>query len=242
MPVLMAATLSIVSPAHGQIAPEMDGNKLVYVNAATAGRAGGRNSGHARAGGPAAGYAAAMTGGGTGMMGNSNVRLAVDRLVESSARRNGLDPALVRAVVRAESDNDPAAISPKGARGLMQLMPATAKRFGVEDAFDATANLDGGARYLRWLLNRYSGDLARSLAAYNAGETAMDWAVAQDRRLPPYAETRTYVARVMASYELLSGQPVSQRGAQTSLTATEPAKRTIRRETNGRGGVVFTNE
>ena len=121
----------------------------------------------------------------------------LERLAEEAARRHGLDPALVRAVVAVESGFQPQAVSPKGAKGLMQLMPATARELGVADPFDAAANLDGGSRYLRSLLARYEGDLAKALAAYNAGMGA----VARHRGVPPYAETRRYVQKVLGRYQ-----------------------------------------
>jgi len=112
--------------------------------------------------------------------------------VQALAPRYRLDPALVLAVIRAESAFDPAALSPKDARGLMQLIPATAKRFGVEDVWDPLDNLRGGMAYLRWLLDHFDGDETLALAGYNAGEGA----VRRHRGVPPYAETRAYVKKV----------------------------------------------
>lgn len=120
----------------------------------------------------------------------------VETLLRDAAARNGLDPALVRAVVAVESAFRPDAISPKGAQGLMQLMPSTAAALGVGDAFDPAQNLDGGARHLAALVKGYGGDLNRALAAYNAGEAA----VARHRGVPPYRETKDYVAKVLRSY------------------------------------------
>jgi hypothetical protein len=117
-------------------------------------------------------------------------------LVAEAARRHGLDPALVLAVVSVESGFRPDAVSPKGARGLMQLMPATAASLGVADPLDPTANVDGGARHLRGLVARYGGDLQKALAAYNAGEGAVD----QHGGVPPYSETRSYVSKVLGRY------------------------------------------
>jgi soluble lytic murein transglycosylase-like protein len=117
-------------------------------------------------------------------------------LARAAATRHGLDPELVLAVVGVESAFEPRAVSPKGARGLMQLMPRTARELGVADAFDAEANLDGGSRYLQALLKRYGGDLRRALSAYNAGPGA----VARHGGVPPYPETRDYVRRVMRRY------------------------------------------
>lgn len=117
-------------------------------------------------------------------------------LATAAARRHGLDPDLVLAVVQVESGFRPDAVSPKGAQGLMQLMPGTANALGVADPLDPGQNLDGGARHLGALVNRYDGDLTRALAAYNAGEGA----VARHRGVPPYRETRNYVKSVLKRY------------------------------------------
>jgi len=119
------------------------------------------------------------------------------RLVAESAKRHGLDPGLVLAVAAVESGLRPEVVSPKGAQGLMQLMPATASALGVEDAFDPAQNLDAGARHLGELLTLYGGDLGRALAAYNAGEGA----VARHGGIPPFAETRAYVRKVLRRYQ-----------------------------------------
>lgn len=117
-------------------------------------------------------------------------------LLREAAARNRLDPALVRAVVAVESAFRTDAVSPKGAQGLMQLMPATAKALGVRDAFDPVQNLDGGARHLAALVRGYGGDLRKALAAYNAGEGA----VARHGGAPPYRETKDYLAKVLKLY------------------------------------------
>jgi soluble lytic murein transglycosylase-like protein len=114
-----------------------------------------------------------------------------------AARRHGLDPDLVQAVVAVESGFRPDALSPKGAQGLMQLMPRTARSLGVKDAFDPADNLDGGTRYLRALVTRYGGDVKHALAAYNAGEGA----VARHGGVPPYPETLAYVRKVLQRAE-----------------------------------------
>jgi len=113
---------------------------------------------------------------------------AVDRV----AAEHALPPELVHSVIQAESNYNPYAVSPKGARGLMQLVPSTARRFGVADAFNPLENLEGGAKYLRYLLDLYHGDYPLALAAYNAGEQS----VAQYKGVPPYPETQKYVAQV----------------------------------------------
>ncbi|HXK12383.1 MAG TPA: lytic transglycosylase domain-containing protein [Vicinamibacteria bacterium] len=118
-------------------------------------------------------------------------------LVAAAARRHGLDPELVRAVVAVESAFRPEAVSPKGAQGLMQLMPRTAESLGVGNAFDPAQNLDGGARLLGQLLTEYGGDITRALAAYNAGEGA----VRRHGGVPPYRETRAYVKKVLERYQ-----------------------------------------
>ncbi len=117
-------------------------------------------------------------------------------LAVEAARRHGLDPDLVLAVISVESGFRPQAVSPKGAQGLMQIMPRTAADLGVKDAFDPADNLDGGARHLLFLLQLYDGDLERALAAYNAGVGA----VSRHRGIPPFRETRAYVKKVLERY------------------------------------------
>ena len=115
-------------------------------------------------------------------------------LIETEAARQGVDPELVHAVIRAESSYRARAESPAGACGLMQLMPATAKRFGVSDIWEPSQNIRGGVSYLRFLLDRFEGDLRLVLAAYNAGEGAV---AKYGHQIPPYRETRHYVRRVL---------------------------------------------
>lgn len=117
------------------------------------------------------------------------------RPIEEAARRHTLSPGLLTAVISAESRFDPRAVSPKGAKGLMQLMPQTARRFGVRDVFSVAENLNAGAAYLRELITRYEGDLTLALAAYNAGEGAV---LRAGRQVPAFAETQQYVAKVLA--------------------------------------------
>lgn len=113
-------------------------------------------------------------------------------LIQSAAQRHDVPQALIRAVMHSESSFDPKAISSAGAAGLMQLMPATAERFGVTDRFDPAQNVEGGVRYLRFLLDRFNGDARLAIAAYNAGEGAVD----RHGGIPPFRETQDFVVRV----------------------------------------------
>ena len=119
-----------------------------------------------------------------------------DPIIERYAEKYRIDPTLVRAVIQVESDFNPDCVSHKGARGLMQLMPETAKRFGVKKIHDPEENIHGGIRYLAYLTQLFSDDLPRALAAYNAGETAG----LRHGGIPPYDETQTYVKRAMTVY------------------------------------------
>jgi soluble lytic murein transglycosylase-like protein len=121
----------------------------------------------------------------------------LNAVISPAAERYGLDPRLVAAVIMVESSGDAKAVSRKGARGLMQLMPHTAKMLGVGDVFDPAQNVEGGVRYLKDLLDRHEQDLPRALAAYNAGPSA----VARYGGIPPYPETQKYVKRVLELYE-----------------------------------------
>ncbi len=118
-----------------------------------------------------------------------------DEAIRKAALRTGVEPMLVKSVMLVESNFNPRAVSRKGARGLMQLMPETAKRFGVSDRFDALENIRGGVEYLALLLKLFSGDVVLALAAYNAGENV----VARCAGVPPYAETREYVRRAIVA-------------------------------------------
>jgi hypothetical protein len=153
----------------------------------------------------------------------------LDRIVSEAAQRHQLDPELVKAVISTESGWNPYALSHKGAMGLMQLVPATAQRFGVGNPYDPAQNVEGGTAYLKALLDRYNGDLTKSLAAYNAGERAVD----QSGGVPAYPETRRYVQKVTNAYfRSDSGRdsPGSHR------------RRPVRREVEPDGRVIFTNE
>jgi Transglycosylase SLT domain len=169
-----------------------------------------------------------------------------DGLIDEAARVHSLDPKLVKSVMLVESAFNPAAVSRKGARGLMQLMPETAVRHGVENVFDPGENIRGGARHLAYLLGLFGNDLPRSLAAYNAGETA----VLRYGGVPPYDETRLYVHKALTAYygksslsggfgvppettyRAAKGRPVHVRRDEKNrpVLTTEPARRPAGRE------------
>lgn len=126
--------------------------------------------------------------------------LPYNREITEHAKQFQLDPALVHALVIVESGHNPRAVSPKGATGLMQLMPGTAERFGVRDRMSPSENIRGGTAYLRFLVDFFEGNLALAVAAYNAGEHAV---LMHGRRIPPYAETQAYVPKVLETYRRL---------------------------------------
>ena len=141
---------------------------------------------------------------------------SIDQLVDEAGVRHQLDPDFLHSVVRAESGYNPRAVSRKGAQGLMQLMPATAAELGVSDSFQPAANLEGGARYLRELLRRYSNDPIKALAAYNAGPHR----VQQYGGVPPYRETRAYVSRIVRDFN--RAKRSQKRSASTRPSHSQP--------------------
>jgi soluble lytic murein transglycosylase-like protein len=150
-------------------------------------------------------------------VGRQSSHVDLDQVVTAASVRYQLDPDLVNSVIKAESGFNVRAVSPKGAQGLMQLMPQTASQLGVPNAFDPQANVEGGARYLRELLERYNFDLIKALAAYNAGPRRVE----QYGGIPPYYETRAYVARIVRDF---NKKKIAQKnaGAQTSSTLKKP--------------------
>ena len=154
----------------------------------------------------------------------------LDLIVQKTAEKHRVDPRLVRAVIATESNWDVAAVSHKGAQGLMQLIPETAQQLGVYDAFDPAQNVDGGVRYLSMMLDRYNGDVHKALAAYNAGPGAVD----RSGGVPRFRETRNYVQKVTSAY--LGGTGLRPRAI--SAAAPLPIYRAV--EADGR--VVFRNE
>ena len=144
--------------------------------------------------------------------------LNLDDVVNSASGRYRLDPDLVNSVIKAESGFNVRAVSPKGAQGLMQLMPGTASQLGVPNAFDPQANVEGGTKYLRELLERYNFDLVKALAAYNAGPQRVE----QFGGVPPYYETRVYVARIVKDFN--KKKAAQQKAAvSTKTSASKPA-------------------
>jgi soluble lytic murein transglycosylase-like protein len=147
----------------------------------------------------------------------------LNAVIAEASGRYRLDPDLVNSVIKAESGFNVRALSPKGAQGLMQLMPGTASQLGVPNAFDPEANVDGGARYLRELLERYNFDLVKALAAYNAGTRRVE----QYGGVPPYHETRAYVRRIVLDFnkkKLAQKQAVAQKSSAKANVATSAKK------------------
>jgi soluble lytic murein transglycosylase-like protein len=139
----------------------------------------------------------------------------IDRFIVESGTRNGVDPVLLYSIMHRESSFKRFALSPKGARGLMQLMPGTAARFGVRNIFDPQQNIEGGARYVRFLLDMFDGDVRLTLAGYNAGEGAV---MKYGNRVPPYAETQEYVRRISERYALMRDPSTARLAPRVSRT------------------------
>lgn len=173
-----------------------------------------------------------LSAGGRGARRAAEPTAEVRKALEQAAQRHGLDYALLHAVAQAESGFDTLAVSPKGAVGLMQLMPATGSQYGVpgtDEALQANLrkldlNVDAGSRYLRALLDRYDGNLELALAAYNAGEGAVQRA---GNRVPNYEETRNYVSRIMAAYQPAARQAPRARAVVADNTGMAPSMWTI---------------
>ncbi|HEV2494171.1 MAG TPA: lytic transglycosylase domain-containing protein [Terriglobia bacterium] len=163
---------------------------------------------------------------------------SLGHLARQAAVSAAVDPDLVDAVIRVESEYNPRAVSPKGAMGLMQLIPATARRLGVADPFDPAQNLEGGTTYLRYLLDLFGGDVQLALAAYDAGENA----VLRSNGIPPFAETRGYVRKVSALYgpydRTSEASNITSAGRWPTLTPHHP----IYSYVDAVGVVHFTNE
>jgi soluble lytic murein transglycosylase-like protein len=155
----------------------------------------------------------------------------IDQIVQQTANRYQVDPELIHAMIQVESGYDTQAVSSKGAKGLMQLIPATAQRFGVANPFDPKQNIEGGVNYLKYLLNLFGGDLSLSLAAYNAGEHS----VQRSGGVPAIPETQNYVRKITSIY-----QPGDVPTAAKTATP-EPPRPSITRSVDEFGVVHFTN-
>jgi hypothetical protein len=153
----------------------------------------------------------------------------LNEVVNSASGRYRLDPDLVNSVIKAESNFNARAVSPKGAQGLMQLMPGTASQLGVPNTFDPQANVEGGAKYLRELLERYNFDLVKALAAYNAGPQRVE----RFGGVPPYYETRAYVARVVRDF---NKKKAAQEKAAASSSPKTGASQHVSAKTQGSAG------
>jgi soluble lytic murein transglycosylase-like protein len=155
--------------------------------------------------------------------GHKITQQGIDNAIEAAAKRHNVDANLVRAMIQVESNYNPRAVSRKGAMGLMQLMPSTARQLNVSNPFDPSQNIDGGVRHLKLLLDNYGGDVQLSLAAYNAGSGA----VARNGGVPPYSETRGYVKKITKLY---------------GATSTNGAAASIRMSRDAEGHLFLSNQ
>ena len=216
---------SLALPARAQIAKTVDNNgKQVFVNEDSP--AGRRGSTISSPSAPKGFHSTALAP--TSATDVTDPRL--DRIVRDAAERHHVDQALVKAVINQESGWNAGAVSRKGAIGLMQLIPGTAHRFGAGNPFDPVQNVEAGTTYLKSLLDRYDNNLSLSLAAYNAGEHAVD----MHGGVPAYRETQQYVQKVTEAYF----RPDSGRNP----TLWTPPRRPVRKEVDSKGRVVYTNE
>jgi soluble lytic murein transglycosylase-like protein len=240
LPITVALFLAagwLALPAHGQLSSYVDerGN-VVYTNAdspaarkAEAEKNAAAADAKAKAEQASAKQAAADSNALPGALPKSINPDVLHQIVQETAQKHDVDPALVSAVISTESNWNTSALSRKGAQGLMQLVPETAQKLGVYNAWDPQQNIDGGVRYLHMLLDRYNGDLPKALAAYNAGPSAVDrWG-----GVPNYPETQEYVRKVTHTYF----QPGS-----ANQSGSRAGSRPIYRFATDDGRVIFTNE
>jgi soluble lytic murein transglycosylase-like protein len=160
----------------------------------------------------------------------------IEQIAETVAAQQGVEAPLVHSVIRAESNFNPGAVSPRGAQGVMQLIPSTAKRFGVDDAFDARQNIEGGVKYLKFLLGYFQGDYTKTIAAYNAGEKAVD----KYQGVPPYAETRNYVWQVAKNLKAArEKQPAKTAGTDFMAPVSTETERPIFASVGSDGRIYY---
>ena len=159
----------------------------------------------------------------------SVVRAQIEKWIQEISEQQGVDPELVKAVAKTESNYNPYAVSNKGALGLMQLIPETAKRFGVTNVFDAKQNIEGGVKFLKFLMGMFPNNLPYILAAYNAGENA----VLKYKGIPPYRETQAYVRKISQAY--------SKKGSFLVASNQSAADRRITTYRDNSGRVVYSN-
>jgi soluble lytic murein transglycosylase-like protein len=162
----------------------------------------------------------------------------LDQTVEQIAAKHDLPPQLIHSVIKVESNYNPFAVSSKGALGLMQLIPATARRFGVSDVFNPVQNIEGGAKYLRYLLDLYGNDFPLALAAYNAGEGA----VAKFGGVPPFLETRNYLTLVRKQLEIRNKTPKAAVAAKPAASSEPAGPAHILELREPDGGVRYVNQ
>jgi soluble lytic murein transglycosylase-like protein len=161
---------------------------------------------------------------------------SIDEAVDAAALRHDLPPQLIHSVIKVESNYNPNAVSSKGALGLMQLIPSTARRFGVSDVFDPAENIEGGAKYLKYLLDLYNNNYVLALAAYNAGEGA----VARYGNVPPYAETQNYIHLVAGQLKKAKAAPAKSEKKELQPAEPEPSgPRGIQRIVDADGSVHY---
>jgi hypothetical protein len=194
---LIAFLTSLAANAHADIYQFVDENGVVHFTNVPGGRVKKNAKVHAEVRVPASSSAAARpVPPAAGNQRTEDIPVSYVNIINSTCERFGVDPSLVHAMVKVESDFNPFAISSKGAMGLMQLMPQTASTLNVRNTFSPHENIEGGVKYLRYLLDRYEGNLSLALAAYNSGETAVKkWGT-----IPPFKETQDYVKKIMQIY------------------------------------------
>lgn len=175
---------------------------------------------------------------------NSGSRNAYDAYIRASATRNGIDPALMKAMMHTESAFNPNARSPVGAQGLMQLMPATARRFKVGNPWNPAENIEGSAKYIAWLLRRFNNNVEHAVAGYNAGEGNVD----KYGGIPPFKETRNYVKRVMSRYHSLykndaslTGNSMNASNVTSNTTASNDMRQVSYGTSNNNASASYAN-